>query len=456
MQRTAQPQGRVSRPRPHDQAPPPARAPIGRIILILTVSLAFIIAAVTLAVSFAPRVKPVSPIYLGTSLYVATTDGEITALKTGDGTVRWTDSTGELNGITAVLSTERLLFYTQADGSVTALNSTDGSTRWHFTGPPNSTPLVPASPLLFNNGVLYYVVNVAGSRNSVVLAIDAYSGTLTWQEPIAGTGPYTVVILDSIIFVAETHAPATATTATLHVYAFTMPTGMLRWTKLEPGTATLSMVVGGDSVYIRTDHALAAYTIATSQQRWRVDDQNDLFLGAMSSNGALLFTLAKSPAKAYFIVAYAITNGNSQYYLGGTGVAGINNATRFVPIDTTHIGLISGATLSVFSAADGNPTWHRDDLLPSSGTNDPALTIGDSMVYATTRAGLVALRMADGQPLWTAQLGQMASASPPALMPGMIFVANNHQVLAFESATGSPLWRYTLPVNVSAPMQIGR
>lgn len=137
---------------------------------------------------------PTSPAVGGGILYAGSYDGKFYALNAKTGAVRWKFTTGgerrfEARGLHGLLPTnqtiadpfdiylsspvlgDRAVFFGSGDGNVYALDSGTGALRWKF----QSGDVVHASPA-FADGIVY-----VGSWDSYFYAIDAKTGKQVWK-----------------------------------------------------------------------------------------------------------------------------------------------------------------------------------------------------------------------------------------------------------------------------------
>lgn len=112
-----------------------------------------------------------SPLLSGTTLYVSSLDGKVTALNTENGKKRWTFTTKGQFFASPVLSGTTLLVGS-TDHTLYAIDTENGKPKWHFDTP---------GPLFATAAVAQGVVCVGG--NGTIYGIDAATGKPKWTQP---------------------------------------------------------------------------------------------------------------------------------------------------------------------------------------------------------------------------------------------------------------------------------
>jgi outer membrane protein assembly factor BamB len=127
--------------------------------------------------SFQPRS---SPLIMNNRLYVGALDGKVYCLDIGDGSTRWTYTTGNpicgspaySNGTIFIASTDRNMY---------AFDATSGTKLWNWTTPKNTgqlhfapTPVVAEGKVFFGGGAAY-------ATPIIFVALYANNGSLSWQ-----------------------------------------------------------------------------------------------------------------------------------------------------------------------------------------------------------------------------------------------------------------------------------
>lgn len=127
-----------------------------------------------------------SPAAFAGTLYVATVDGRVHALRAADGELLWSWlGTSPLYG--QPLATEDSVYLVDSSNTLVALNRLDGHLRWqtplHDAGRPPPSTADPtfnhraASPVIDSKGILY-----VGSADQGLYAIRARNGRVVWRH----------------------------------------------------------------------------------------------------------------------------------------------------------------------------------------------------------------------------------------------------------------------------------
>ncbi len=130
---------------------------------------------------------------------------------------------------------------------------------------------------------------------------------------------------------------------------------------------------------------------------------------------------------------------------------------------TYHAGKVlavsTNGTLACLDAAKGTLAWTKSYIadfggrVPNWGYNDSVLVDGDKVICAPCgpRAGVVALKLADGEPVWKADLGQVGGGggySSPLkatfnnVPTYVVLLGQQAGVVGLHAETGKLLWQY--------------
>jgi len=177
----------------------------------------------------------VQPIVSGGLVLVPTYSGNLHALDSATGKLRWTfHAQGPFFSPPSVDSAGRILISCQ-DRNVYALNLADGKRLWSF----ETGEGVWASPAV-EEGTAY-----VGSRDGLFYALDANTGRVSWSSKV-GSPILSTAALDAerVYFAAED----------LHAWALDRKTGAVAWKAKLTGQSARSYwpVVSGRYVYVRT------------------------------------------------------------------------------------------------------------------------------------------------------------------------------------------------------------
>ncbi|MBI2300780.1 MAG: PQQ-binding-like beta-propeller repeat protein [Armatimonadetes bacterium] len=113
---------------------------------------------------------------------------------------------------------------------------------------------------------------------------------------------------------------------------------------------------------------------------------------------------------------------------------------------------VVGPELLSVSLADGLVRWRKP--LPFTGQNLGAVALADGVVY--TPGARPAAYYANGDPLWPGiEPPRGFAAATPALTPAHVWTATDDgRLLAFDRATGAPVWETSLGVSVKSSPRI--
>ena len=202
-----------------------------------------------------------SPAYADGTLYLAQTNGNLTALDVSTARPKWTfKADSELES--SPLVTDDTVYFGSDDGGFYALDAASGKQRWKAELGHD----VKASPSI--DGDVVYV----GDYEGTIWALDARTGKRNWSTdtthlPPGGTGGF--YSSPSVAFGKVYEARDDGT-----VYALDQATGKLAWNfatsnSIYSSPAAAQVPGTPPSVYVGSyDHQLYALDAATGQKRW--------------------------------------------------------------------------------------------------------------------------------------------------------------------------------------------
>ena len=107
--------------------------------------------------------------------------------------------------------------------------------------------------------------------------------------------------------------------------------------------------------------------------------------------------------------------------------------------DTAYLGLTDGVLVAI-ALDSGEERWR----VPVPGLLESAPAVVDDRLYVGYRPGrLAALDRETGDTLWEADLG-ISISTTPVVVDGIVFVAANGLLAAFDAEDGAPIWRQSL------------
>jgi len=142
-----------------------------------------------------PEWESPQPLAVGDAVYAASADGAVRCLGLGDGKLRWVFHTGSRILVTPAYADGRL-YVGGGDGVLYCLNAGDGSVCWRFRLAHaerrvmawghllSSWPV--SSDIIVQEGVVYAAACLQHVNGTVVVALDAATGKIRWQNSACG------------------------------------------------------------------------------------------------------------------------------------------------------------------------------------------------------------------------------------------------------------------------------
>ncbi|MFZ5549583.1 MAG: PQQ-binding-like beta-propeller repeat protein [Pseudomonadota bacterium] len=307
-------------------------------------------------------------------------------------TERWARDLDVWNQATEVAIADGQVYVTRrlADPDTTIrtqllrLDLATGATIWKANAPDSfATPLLTSDLVIVaGNG------GDSGATATPVQAFERSTGKRRWQHRLAGayntlTSPH---LMDGVVYLAASEG---------EVMALDAGTGAVLWKrKVDLGCCGVNaMAVGGGVVVVAEFYGLVALDPADGHERWRY----------LMPAGQLL---VKRPL-----------------VVGDTALA-------FDGIGNVH----------AIDAATGSLRWERPTPRGDLAVATDALASDGLRVYALNGAGratLSALDLATGDTLWSTRAG--AASHDLVVSNGVLYMANERRILAFDPATGASL-----------------
>lgn len=222
-----------------------------------------------------------SPAVVGTTVYVASTNGSLYAVDRASGTQRWKfDTRGAIASSPAVVG--GLVYISSADGNVYAVDAESGTQRWvfatkgerRFTAPgihgaqpktermPDPFDVFLSSPTVLN-GVVYI-----GSGDQNLYALDAATGALRWSFATGDVVHATPAVANGVVYVGSWDR---------NLYALDASNGRERWRYTtgndtviynQIGIASSAAVIDGVVLVGGRDGKFHAVDAQTGQPKW--------------------------------------------------------------------------------------------------------------------------------------------------------------------------------------------
>lgn len=218
----------------------------------------------------------VAPVVADGMVYVASlagTEETIEALDAKDGTLAWSVPHAPFPWQPLAAGAGRLYVGTSS-GAISALRSTDGALVWsrQSTVGVNKQFAGPA----YAGGMVY----VADDEH--VVAWRASDGTEVWSQPLNGTASTQLGIGASSIYVLGGSYP-------YHLFSFNSQTGRLQWKyRVDDSIFYATVSEAGSLVYFANGPALDALRVRDGQRVWRHSSTGDVGFGLpLLVNGVL-------------------------------------------------------------------------------------------------------------------------------------------------------------------------
>ncbi len=397
------------------------------------------------------------------SVYIGSTDGTVSALRPGNGTVRWryhvtcacpADVQALANGmvyVSATLNPGR----PSASTVLYALNAADGSVRWQMATPGTGT----FSAVIKN--VAYITLAAANDEYNEMQARNASDGALLWHTRVAGTGDLAATVADETVYLASFDSQRyyynehrwTA------FYALNLADGTIRWHRtLSLGDAILAAANGqlyaqeGLTDVVCSSNA-AALNASDGTERWvfpkDARDWRDCtsLIGAEHNLVYGITTHENPPSVQSSIYALNADGGSRSWQVDlpfDIHGALLANGTIYLP---------SNDALVAYSARDGSLRWHVQ-----GGSNQ--IFSFDGVLYRSIWGqSLDALNPATGTLRWRYQTDETVSLS--AVASGTLYgisstpatgSAQQHDIVALNAGDGKLLWRFQIGASEDAPL----
>jgi outer membrane protein assembly factor BamB len=226
-----------------------------------------------------------SPVVVGDSVYVGSSDHRVYALHAADGRVKWSFATqGAVNGSPAVA--EGLVIVASLDGSIYALQVLDGKPRWTFRtegerrysapGIHGALPPTEVMPDPFDVFLSSPVVEggrvFIGSGDHHVYALDLATGALLWKFKTGNVVHASPAVAAGTVYIGSWDR---------HLYALDAKTGAKRWAFAtgddtdiynQVGIASSAAVAEGGVFFGCRDGRFYAVDAQSGRLRWSHDN----------------------------------------------------------------------------------------------------------------------------------------------------------------------------------------
>jgi outer membrane protein assembly factor BamB len=330
------------------------------------------------------------------AIYVGVTDQNVYALGQSNGQVRWKAHVGGFPNVKAVVGDIVIVMATSYRDSAEynvayALNAGDGKTLWH-------TDLQQGVVRAIGADMLY--VETGGQDEPAILALDLRTGRQLWRYPLGGnTAQWQLV--DSLIYIQTSPSRDPLTSV---CFVVSGGTGRLLWRYPSTGEVVIFWLLVGDGyVYVEHSSGQSGSTLISTFD---------------AANGALRWQQL-APAN-------------------GSALVGVGNGSLYAFTQTDLVALRD---------VDGMEKWHAMVGEGAASVAGSELTVVPGAIYATIMGvGLVKFNASDGTQAWHVPLDDLSGFAIAAVNQGVLYAGHllQHQILALDTATGKPLWRYNV------------
>ncbi|MCO8243186.1 PQQ-binding-like beta-propeller repeat protein [Haladaptatus sp. AB643] len=366
----------------------------------------------------------------------------VMAYDADDGTERWSyDGSDYFGGSSAYA--DGTLFCITESGNPFALDGATGTRLWHSSEVGGSS-----SSLSVADGIVYVVNDgVFATKDEIgAFGLDAKTGDVLWRYQPRDVSHYAYqpaspTIADGTLYVGDDMG---------YVYALapTAPDGT-NW-RFEIASETteefirnsnLSPAVGEETVYSRTGWDVVAINDESGTERWRFEEEIELYLAPVSANGTV------------FVVGEGDNTGEDLLYAldeqAGTVQWRHSFDSRVHQITASEDGTVyaySDEQLFALDADTGKQEWvlTGDDCSPIHSPRTDFVVTDDDILYGAY-SHLYAIDRTDGTIRWSVYHRLMYTGL--AVEDGIAYVGVNgtsddepNNVLAFDVADGSELW----------------
>ncbi len=226
-----------------------------------------------------------SPLVSDGVVYVGSSNGNVYAVRTGDGSLVWKFTTkGAVNSSTAIWG--NLVYFASLDGNVYAVDAHSGLEKWHFkTGgerrftAPGIHGIIPQKEVMpdpfdvfLSSPAIYASTVYIGSGDHNVYALDATSGALRWKFATGNVVHASPAVADGIVYIGSWDRYLYALDSRTGAVVWKFATGDDRKIFNQVGIAGSAAVANGTVYFGCRDSFFYALDAKTGQLRWRHDE----------------------------------------------------------------------------------------------------------------------------------------------------------------------------------------
>ncbi|NKB66375.1 MAG: PQQ-binding-like beta-propeller repeat protein [Candidatus Latescibacteria bacterium] len=351
-------------------------------------------------------------------------------------------------------------------GEVSAVEA-DGTPRWSLRLPRAAQVRVALGDLASGDSVLFAgdgSGGVYGTGTSYLRALALADGEETWRLSLAGDDVYPPLVEGGTVYAVtdagHVYAACGRCPVALDSVALSAP-GLVHGTdeiyhlQMEAGGRLVLQVQSPESAPLPGDVALDASALrgwfpspkATGQLRYLAPASapNDTLQVRVQQTRTgfeqeITVAVELSPVRDERLRWRASTQGQVTSVWCDT--TGLYIADREV---TDEAGNPGSSGLYAFDPATGTPRWRL--RLPEGVVRaQPHNGVIYASLFASKAPGLWAVRAADGQLLWRAEVGR--NPSTPVVGDGLVFVSGGDTIAAFDAATETRRWALDADVEI--------
>jgi outer membrane protein assembly factor BamB len=326
--------------------------------------------------------------------YAGTLDGNVIAVNTSNGSVRWRYYTG-ISALPSFTATSTVLYVTtgvnapSGSGLVAALGTADGALHWRaqYPGMPNSAS---QPTLVVNNGTVYVI-----PPDHSIYALNGASGAQIWHTQV-GSGFNNLAVVNGTVYATTGAVPG--------LYAFRATDGSQLWTSPSPAfldTVANGLIYGAD----QSGTDLVALDVSTRSVRWHFQTAVPF---APSGVGSVVIA------------------GSGAYVEAGHFMYAVNATTGALCWQSTACG----------QSATSGPVLASGVLYAACFLGDPGPG------SAGPGCGVFALDANTGAPRWTLWVTGFPQLSAASLVNGVLYVGGTLQVAAVNASSGTLRWNF--------------
>ena len=372
-----------------------------------------------------------TPALAGEQVLVADSRKNLWSLHLADGTAHWVRRFDDVVSASPVVAGDRVVVATD-DRHVTAVSLADSHTLWQAV---RSTTL-PAAPALAEDGDLVLVAD----RGGEVTAYNVADGSLAWTRSLEGgtlRGPA----------VADEEGVTVVADDTGGIYGLETGTGDLRWEQRTVYYPSQPFAVGdGRVVSLGDGTRLEAYSLEDGEPVWASDVDGTTSAPVLVGSSLVTATTdarleVRDPSDGHLTHGWDLPVSG-----GGTveGPIGLVADALVVNVDHDGPGLASGLYAYPVDADGARDGIAFDTVLrdAADGSGGPAVLAGDTMFVPGFDQAVYRVR-ADNS---TTKLFQADGLVPGLAVAGDLLLAQKDKELRAYPVDGEdPVWTYPVP-----------